>query len=116
MRRFLIPFAAIALLFTLLFSGCASSALESPYRETISPAEVSSSFATSTTKKMTTTTKYISTDPVKPSDTPLLRPEKKENVKNEYVSPDVTVTVVENDIITFSEESEPSWEGPIVGA
>ena len=41
---------------------------------------------------------------------------KKENVKNEYVSPDVTVTVVENDIITFSEESEPSWEGPIVGA
>ncbi len=82
MRRFLIPFAAIALLFTLLFSGCASSALESAYRETISPAEVSSSFATSTTKKMTTTTKYISTDPVKPSDTPLPRPEKKENVKN----------------------------------
>ena len=43
---------------------------------------------------------------------------KKENVKvnPEYVSPEISVEVVDKDIITFSEESEPSWEGPIVGA
>ena len=36
------------------------------------------------------------------------------NVKQEYVSPEIVVTVVENDIITFSED-KISWEGPIVG-
>ena len=40
---------------------------------------------------------------------------KNENSKKEYVSPEITVTVVENDIITFSED-KISWEGPIVGA
>ena len=39
----------------------------------------------------------------------------KENAKKEYVSPKITVTVVENDIITYSED-KISWEGPIVGA
>ena len=37
-----------------------------------------------------------------------------EIVKQEYVSPEIIVTVVENDIITFSED-KISWEGPIVG-
>ena len=36
------------------------------------------------------------------------------NVKQEYVSPEIIVTVVENDIITLSED-KISWEGPIVG-
>ena len=40
---------------------------------------------------------------------------KKENKKIEYVSPEITVTVVGNDIITLSED-KISWEGPIVGA
>jgi len=38
-----------------------------------------------------------------------------EIVKQEYVSPEIIVTIVENDIITFSEDTI-SWEGPIVGA
>ena len=37
-------------------------------------------------------------------------------VKQEYVSPEIIVTVVEDDIITFSEDGGVSWEGPIVGA
>ena len=39
---------------------------------------------------------------------------KNESSKKEYVAPEITVTVVENDIITFSED-KISWEGPIVG-
>ena len=39
---------------------------------------------------------------------------KNENVKIEYVAPEIVVTVVESDIITHSED-KISWEGPIVG-
>ena len=37
------------------------------------------------------------------------------NVKKEYVSPEIIVTVVKDDVITLSED-KISWEGPIVGA
>jgi len=40
---------------------------------------------------------------------------KNDNVKKEYIAPEIIVTIVENDIITFSEDTI-SWEGPIVGA
>jgi hypothetical protein len=37
------------------------------------------------------------------------------NKKQEYVSPEIIVTVVADDVITLSED-KISWEGPIVGA
>ena len=37
-----------------------------------------------------------------------------EIVKQEYVSPEIVMTVVEADVITFSEQDNVSWEGPIV--
>lgn len=36
------------------------------------------------------------------------------NMKKEYESPEIIVTVVEDDILTLSED-KISWEGPIVG-
>lgn len=37
-----------------------------------------------------------------------------ENNRTEYQSPEIIVTIVENDVITLSED-KISWEGPIVG-
>jgi len=40
-----------------------------------------------------------------------------EMIKQGYVSPEVIITFVENDIITASgDDDNISWEGPIVGA
>ena len=38
---------------------------------------------------------------------------KNENVKVEYHSPKITVTVVDRDVITAS-QTKTSWEGPVI--
>lgn len=40
----------------------------------------------------------------------------KESFKEKYVSPEIKVTAVGNDIITFSEGDENDWNGPIIRA
>lgn len=78
MKRFLI---AIAMIFSFVLVGCASSTLESLDNGSKNePSEVSS-----TTKKIPTTTKQstlISKTPVYPSDDPLPVPAKKDNIVN----------------------------------
>ena len=41
---------------------------------------------------------------------------KNEFIKEKYVSPEIKVTIVENDIITFSEGDDNDWNGPIIRA